>query len=60
MIKRKGRYQIENLISNHKSLESKGQMKSDWNVLYSVGMIFSRAIKYCLHALKKKTWFEKI
>jgi hypothetical protein len=59
MIKRKGIYQIENLISNHKSLESKGQMRFDWNVLYNVGMIFSRAIKYYLHTLKKKLGLKK-
>jgi hypothetical protein len=46
MIKRRGRSQIENLTPNHKSLESRGQMKFDWNVLYTVEKIFSRVIRY--------------
>jgi hypothetical protein len=46
MIKRRGGSQIENLIPNHKSLENKGQMRFDWSMLYIVGKIFSRAIKY--------------
>jgi hypothetical protein len=43
MIERRGGSQIENLTPDHKSLESKGQMRSDWGVLYTVGKIFSRA-----------------
>jgi hypothetical protein len=46
MIKRKGRRQIENLTPDYKSLESRGQMKFDCNVLYTIGKIFSRVIRY--------------
>jgi len=28
-------------------------------VLYTIGKIFLRAIKYCFHIFKKTTWFEK-
>jgi hypothetical protein len=52
MIKRRGRSQIGNLIFDHKSLKKKGQIRSDWGLLYIVGKIFSRAIKYFL-ALSK-------
>jgi hypothetical protein len=44
--------QIGNLISDHKPLESRGQMISDWGVLYIVGNIFLRAIRHCLFILK--------
>jgi hypothetical protein len=37
MINRKGRSQIRNLTLNHKLLESKAQMSSDWGVLYTIG-----------------------
>jgi hypothetical protein len=47
MIKRKGKRQIP------KSLESKGQMGFDWSVLYTIEKIFSKAIGYCPHTLKK-------
>jgi len=47
MIKRRGANQIGNLTIDHKSFENKGQMRYDWNVLYNVGNIFSRAIRYC-------------
>jgi hypothetical protein len=47
MIKRRGANQIGNLIIDHKSFESKGEMRFDWSLLYYVGKIFSRAIKYC-------------
>jgi hypothetical protein len=42
MIKRRGESQIGNLNPNHKSLESMGQMKSDWSMLYTVAKIFSK------------------
>jgi hypothetical protein len=54
MIKRRGESQIGNLIPNHKPLERRGQMSSSWNLLYTIGKIFSRAIRYCLHTLKIK------
>jgi hypothetical protein len=53
MIKRKGRNEIENLTPNHKPLENKGQMSSDWGVLYTIGNIFLKIKKYCNHILKK-------
>jgi len=40
MIKERGKSQIGNLTCDHKSLESKGQMKFDWSMLYAVGNIF--------------------
>jgi hypothetical protein len=46
MIKRKGKNQIENLTPDHKSFESRGQMKSDWGMLYTIGKIFLRDIMY--------------
>jgi hypothetical protein len=52
MIKKRGANQIGNLTLNHKSFESRGQMRLDWSMLYSVGKIFSRAIKYCPCTLK--------
>jgi hypothetical protein len=52
MIERRGVNQIGNLILDHKSFESRGQMKSDWSMLYSVGKIFSRAIRYCPYTFK--------
>jgi hypothetical protein len=52
MIKRRGRNQIENLIFNHKSLESKGKMRSDWGVLYTIEKLFLRAISF---VFSKKT-----
>jgi hypothetical protein len=50
---RKGGNQIGNLTPDHKSFESKGQMKSDWSMLYTIGKIFSRVIRYCPQTLKK-------
>jgi hypothetical protein len=43
---KKSNNQIGNLIPNHKPLESKGQMSSNWGILYIVGKIFLKAIKY--------------
>jgi hypothetical protein len=59
MIKRRGRSQIGNLTPDHKPLESRGQMKSDWSMLYTIGKIFSRAIRYCPHTLKKNYTSER-
>ncbi len=44
--------------SDHKTLKSKGQMRSDWSVLHTIEKIFSCDIRYCLHIFKKKTSFE--
>jgi len=52
MIKRTSESQIGNLIPDHKSLESKGQMTFDWGMLYTIGKIFLGAIKF-------EAWFEK-
>jgi hypothetical protein len=52
MIKRKGGSQIGNLTPDYKSLESKGQMKFDWSVLYTIGKIFSRAIRNFPHTFE--------
>ncbi len=43
---------------DHKPLESKGQMNSNWGMLYIVGKIFLRAMKYCPQ-VSKNNWFEK-
>jgi hypothetical protein len=53
MIKRRCESQIGNLTPNHKSLEIRGKMRSDWSVLYTIGKIFSKDIKYCPPILKK-------
>jgi hypothetical protein len=53
VIKKKGESQIGNLTPDHKSLESRGEMKSGWKVLYIVGKIFSRDIKYWFCIFKK-------
>jgi len=45
MIKRKGGSQIGKLILNYKPFEKNNQISSDWGVLYTVGMIFLRAIR---------------
>jgi hypothetical protein len=53
VIKKKGESQIGNLTPDHKSLESRGEMRFSWKVLYIVGKIFSRDIKYWFFTLKK-------
>jgi hypothetical protein len=52
MIKRRGKSQIGNLTLFHKSLENRGQMRFDYNILYIVGKVFSRAIKHYLFTLR--------
>jgi hypothetical protein len=59
MIKRRGKSQIGNLIPEYKTLEIKGQMRSDWSVLYIIENIFSRAIKYFPCIFKKDLIWEK-
>jgi len=61
MIKRKGVSQIENLTCDHKPLESKGQMGSDWGMLYTIGKIFLRAIRYfpCIYTWENDKYFLK-
>jgi len=45
--KKKGKNQIP-------TLKNKGQMKTNWGVLYTIGNNFLRAIKYFLCIQKKK------
>jgi hypothetical protein len=59
MIKRRGGNQIGNLTLDCKTLEHKGQMKSDLNMLYTVGNIFSKDIRYCPHTFEKDLIWEK-
>jgi hypothetical protein len=47
MIKRRGGSQIANLTIDHKPLEIRDQMGSDWGALYTFGKMFLKAIKYC-------------
>jgi hypothetical protein len=58
LIKRRGGGQIPNLTSDHKSHESKGQRKFDWSVLYTIGKIFSKVIKYFPCTLEKDLIWE--
>jgi hypothetical protein len=53
MVKRRGGNHNENLTLEHKSLERKGQMRFNWTVLYIIGKMFSRDIRYCPLTLKK-------
>jgi hypothetical protein len=43
-LKKKGMNKFDNLISNHKSLESRGQMKFNWAVLYTIEKIFLKIL----------------
>ncbi len=52
--------QIGNLTFYHKSLESSGQMKSNWGVLDTVEKIFLRATSYFTCIFKKKFDLKKI
>jgi hypothetical protein len=45
MIKGRGMNQIGNLTPNHKSLKRRGQMRSNWSMLYNVGNIFFKGYK---------------
>jgi hypothetical protein len=49
---KKGGNQIPNLTLDHKTLKNKGQMKFNWGVLYVVGKIFLKSIRYCCCILK--------
>jgi hypothetical protein len=53
MIKRRGGNQIENLTSDHKSFKGNGQLTFDWGVLYTIGKIFLKAIRYYLRIFLK-------
>jgi hypothetical protein len=54
-----GGSQIGILIPDHKSLERRGQMRFYWDVLYTVGQIFLKDIRYCLQVLKIYLMWEK-
>ncbi len=43
---KKGQSQIGNLTPDHKPFEGKSQMSSDWGMLYTIGNIFLKVIKY--------------
>jgi hypothetical protein len=45
-------------VNDRKPLESRGQMSSDWGVLYTMRNIFLRAIRN-FTCILKQTWFEK-
>jgi hypothetical protein len=60
MIKRRGGSQIGNLTPDHKSFESRGQMRSDWGVFYTIEKMFLKAIRYCPCILEKKFDLKKI
>jgi hypothetical protein len=59
MSKRRDGSQIGNLTFDHNSYQSRGQMRSDWGMLYIVGKKISRAIRYYPCALKIDLIWEK-
>ncbi len=57
-----GRSQIGDLTPDYKSLQSKGQIRYDWRVLYTIGKTFPRPIRYFprtlnMHELKQVCHF---
>jgi len=52
--KKRWESKIGNLTPNHKSFESRGHIRFDWGMLYTVGKIFLKVIIFWKH-----TWFEK-
>jgi len=58
--KKKGRSQIGNLILDHKLLESKGQMSSDWGVLYTIGNISFEGYKILPSNFQNRFHLKKI
>ncbi len=59
MIKRRGKSQIGNLTPDHKSLEIKGQMKFNLDVLHTVKKIIFKALRYYPHVFKKNLNLKK-
>jgi hypothetical protein len=51
---KKGRSQILDLTPDHKPLENRGEMSSNWGVLYTIGKIILKIIMYHPCILKKK------
>jgi hypothetical protein len=48
------------LTPHHETLESRGQMSSDWGVLYTIGKIFLRVKRCFPHIFKKNLDLKKI
>ncbi len=59
MIKIRGKNQIGNLTPNHKSIKNKGQMSSNWGMLYTNGKISAKAILYFLHIVKENLIWKR-
>jgi hypothetical protein len=57
--KERARIKLGYLTPNHKSLQSKGQMRFDWNMVYIVGKDIFQKIYNNVLAFSKKTWIEK-
>jgi hypothetical protein len=60
MIEKRGRSQIGNLTPDHKLLESRGQMSSDWGVLYTIGNISFEGCKILPSNFQNKLDLKKI
>jgi hypothetical protein len=60
MIKGRGMNQIGDLTPNHKSLKRRGQVRSNWSMLYSVGNIFFKGYKVLFSYFQKKIGLRKI
>jgi hypothetical protein len=58
VIKKKGESK-GNLTLDHKSLENTSQMRYDWGVLYIIGKIFLRVIRYFPHIFKINLILER-
>jgi hypothetical protein len=56
---RKGRESNWEFDPDHNSLENKGQMRCDWNMLYIVGKIFLKATRYLSLIFKKNLIWER-
>jgi len=52
--------QIGDLTPNHKSLKRRGQVRSNWSMLYSVGNIFFKGYKVLFSYFQKKIGLRKI
>ncbi len=52
--------QIENLTPNHKPFKNRGQMNSDWGMLYIVGKIFLKSYKILPLHFQNRLYLKKI
>jgi hypothetical protein len=59
MSKRRGGSQTRNFTPNYNSFESRSQMRSNWNTLYTVEKIFWRDIRYYACTFKKDLIWER-